>query len=99
VVDKLEKAYLALGMTHLRDLRVLRSGEHWNGRLLKKIEEADIFQLCWSKTAKRSRYVKREWRHALQQERPNFIRPVYWERPMPVPPRELKTIHFAYLDW
>jgi hypothetical protein len=98
IVDQLEKAYIVLGMQYLRDVRLLRSGEQWNPALLRKIEEADIFQLCWSYTAQQSIYVEQEWRHALNLARSFFIRPVYWEMPMPVPPPELSDIHFARLE-
>ena len=96
IVEGLEKAYVALGMNYLRDAKILRSGEGWNPALLSKIEEADIFQLCWSEHAKKSQFVKQEWRHALNLQRPEFIRPVYWESPMPDPPVELADIHFAH---
>jgi TIR domain len=85
-------------MQYLRDVHFLRSGEEWNPAILKKIEEADIFQLCWSSNTSQSPYVEQEWRHALlHQARPSFIRPVYWETPMPAPPPELAPLHFAYL--
>lgn len=66
--------------------------------LLMMIERSDVFQLFWSENAARSEYVAREWRHALQlpREHPMFMRPVYWKRPMPSPPRELAGFHFAY---
>jgi hypothetical protein len=99
LVEKLEKAYTVLGLDYLRDVRVLRSGEKWDPALLRKIEEANIFQLCWSRRAKSSVNVKREWHHALELKREYFIRPIYWEKPMPKPPGELKAIHFAHLDW
>jgi uncharacterized protein YjbI with pentapeptide repeats len=98
IIEQLEKAYEALGFEYLRDVEVLRSGEEWDAALMEKIEEADIFQLCWSAASQRSPYVEREWRHALGLERGQFIRPVYWERPMPGPPPELSRIHFAYLE-
>jgi hypothetical protein len=96
IVDQLERAYAALGMEYLRDVRTLRSGEEWNPALLGKIEEADVFQLCWSYAAKQSKPVEQEWRHALSLGRSHFIRPTYWEEPMPEPPSELSNIHFAY---
>lgn len=99
VVEQLEKAYTVLGFECLRDLKTLRSGEKWNQALLKKIEEADIFQLCWSSAAKQSEYVKQEWQYALELNRDSFIRPVYWETPMPKPPTELMGIHFARLGF
>jgi len=61
-------------------------------------EKADIFQLCWSSAARTSPFVEREWRHALSKGRPGFIRPTYWEEPMPPPPPELAYIHFAHLE-
>lgn len=98
IVTRIGTAYEVLGMEFLRDQEVLRSGEKWNPQLLSLIERADIFQLYWSDAAKSSRYVKQEWQHALAQQRENFLRPLYWKKPMPKPPRELATLHFAYYD-
>ena len=98
IVDQLERAYRVLGLEYLRDVRSLRSGEKWNESLLKMIDRADIFQLLWSKASKRSRAVTAEWQYALVKQRPSFVRPVYWERPMPKPPDQLKHLHFAYLE-
>ncbi|AMY09468.1 Bacterial DNA-binding protein [Luteitalea pratensis] len=98
IVEALEAAAEALGDVYLRDVRTLRAGEPWGPALLELIERADVFQLCWSHAAKRSRYVRHELTHALAQRRPKpFIRPTYWERPMPAPPRSLKGIQFSYL--
>jgi hypothetical protein len=97
IVDWMESTYTALGMTYLRDIKALRSGERWDQELLKLIERADLFQLCWSANAKQSSYVTDEWRFALGLKKPNFIRPCYWEDPMPEPPPELKPLHFARL--
>jgi hypothetical protein len=99
IVQQLERAYTVLGMQSLRDVHVLRSGEKWHPALLRHIEQADIFQLYWSNNAKHSTYVEHEWRHALTQTRPAFIRPLYWEQPMPDPPPELAAIHFAYFHF
>jgi len=98
IVEQLEKAYKALGNSYLRDVEILRSGEEWNPALLKKIDEADIFQLYWSRAASASKYVTREWQHALARGKPSFIRPLYWEKPMPDPPPELAEIHFAFYE-
>lgn len=98
IVERVERAYKILGFDFLRDVNALRSGEDWNEGLYKLIEDADIFQLFWSSTAAQSEYVTREWKHALSLDRDNrnFIRPVYWENPMPPVPPELNHIHFAY---
>ena len=97
IVEQLGAAYKALGMKFLRDVESIRSGEEWHPTLLKMIEEADIFQLFWSNNSSKSKIVKQEWQHALSLDKKNFIRPVYWEKPMPKPPEELSHIHFAIL--
>jgi len=97
IVDQLQHAYTVLGMSYVRDIETLRSGQDWNDSILAAIPSADIFQLCWSHAAKRSRFVEREWRCALALRRPRFIRPVFWERPMPSPPDDLAHLHFARL--
>jgi DNA-directed RNA polymerase specialized sigma24 family protein len=98
IAKQLEKAYTAIGIEYLRDVKKLRSGEKWAPALLRLIEESEIFQLLWSKAAKRSANVEQEWRYALHLDRTEFIRPIYWEQPLPPPPDELADIHFAYLQ-
>jgi len=69
-------------------------------RLLELIDEADIFQLFWSSNSMRSEYVRWEWEHACALGRRGFIRPTYWEVPMPqstnprLPPDALAKLHF-----
>jgi hypothetical protein len=99
IVKKLEAAAKAFGLIYLRDRSVLKSGEEWMPAIIGHINKADIFQLCWSTNAKRSKYVNKEWKHALGLKRRNFIRPVYWEKPMPRPPRALKQIEFTKMEW
>ena len=100
IVRQAEAYGRALGDVYLRDRVALRSGEQWNERLLELIEEADVFQLFWSHNSMRSDYVRREWEHAVSLRRPAFIRPTYWEVPMPesdhprLPPEDLAGLHF-----
>jgi hypothetical protein len=61
----------------------LRAGERWQPRLLELIQEADVFQLFWSSNSMRSQYCQQEWEHALALRRPAFVRPLYWEDPLP----------------
>ncbi len=98
IVERIEKAYKVLGMTSLRDVLSLKSGQDWDAELLRLIDQADIFQLFWSKAAAESQAVRKEWLYALQRraQRPDFIRPVFWEQPLPALPPELAPIHFAY---
>ncbi|HKH43653.1 MAG TPA: toll/interleukin-1 receptor domain-containing protein [Thermoanaerobaculia bacterium] len=101
LVEAMEKAYKALGMDYLRDVMTLKSGQSWSDELLRMIEQADVFQLFWSTPASRSPYVEQEWRHALGQSGRKgaaFIRPIYWERPLPKVPEPLQSIHFAPFD-
>src|SRR5262249_43037494 len=60
--------------------------------------EADVFQLFWSWHALESPCVRSEWEYALALRRPSFVRPVYWDDPMPergdLPPVALKALHF-----
>src|SRR5207245_249767 len=90
----------ALGDQYLCDWLHLRAGEQWGERLERLIDEADIFQLFWSWNSIHSPIVEREWRYALQLNRPNFVRPTYWEEPLPsvperdLPPAELCRLHF-----
>jgi serine/threonine protein kinase len=100
VVEQFERFAEALGDRYLRDVTYLRSGEIWNDKLEEMIVEADIFQLFWSSNSMTSPFVRQEWEYALSLQRPNFIRPTYWEEPLPVkpdqklPPEELMRLHF-----
>lgn len=98
IIDRVERAYKVLGFDFLRDVHTLKSGQEWNDGLYDMIKRADIFQLFWSKTAADSPFVEREWRYALSLDRDetNFIRPVYWEEPIPPVPDALSHIHFAF---
>lgn len=98
IVERVESAYKALGLTFLRDVISLRSGQDWDDALLRLIDSADVFQLFWSEAASASPAVRKEWEHALGLKRQDdaFIRPVYWQQPMPPPAPELAAIHFAF---
>jgi hypothetical protein len=95
IVDALEQAQRALGLMPLRDINVLKSGEEWRPAVRQLIDDARLFQLCWSNAAKQSLNVAEEWKYALSLRRAHFIRPVYWEQPMPECPAELQHINFA----
>jgi hypothetical protein len=41
-----------------------------------------------------SNFVKHEWQFALGLNRHLFVRPIYWQEPMPPPPDELNQFHF-----
>jgi len=104
VADQFERFARAMGDEYLSSCTALRAGDAWDDRLRELIDGADVFQLFWSRNALRSPMVEREWRHALSLGRPSFIRPVYWEEPLPadpdrdLPPDELRRLHFQRLD-
>lgn len=100
VVEQFERYALALGDRYLRDVSELRTGEAWSQRLAELIADADVFQLLWSRNSMRSPHVRREWECALALNRVSFVRPTYWEVPLPeapeqgLPPDELRRLHF-----
>lgn len=103
IVEEFERYAQALGDVYLRDCTHLRAGEVWSAQIRGLIEEADVFQLFWSRNAMESPFVEREWSFALWLNRPNFIRPTYWEDPLPsspernLPPEDLRRLHFQRL--
>jgi hypothetical protein len=100
IVAQIEEYAQISGDKYLRDVNELRSGQNWKQWMRETIEEADIFQLFWSTNSMRSQNVTLEWQHALRLGRQNFIRPTYWENPLPqspadnLPPAELLDLHF-----
>jgi hypothetical protein len=105
IVKLIGKFMTATGDRFMRDWVELRSGEVWDDRLLQMIRDADVFELFWSQNSMESAYVRREWEYALSLGRENFVRPVFWERPMPervadgLPPPELARLHFQAIDF
>jgi hypothetical protein len=103
VVRQVEAYARTLGDEYLRDVTHLRSGEQWNDRLIDFIRDADVFQLFWSHNSMTSPWVRREWEYALSLGRAHFVRPTYWETPMPeaperdLPPAQLRALHFQRL--
>ena len=100
IVEQVESYIRMLGDEVLRDWKHLRAGEQWNDRLRDMIREADVFQLFWSSNSMRSDFCRQEWEYALALNRPHFVRPTYWEVPMPsdstqgLPPETLSRLHF-----
>lgn len=97
VVDACTAAYQALGVEVLIDRANLRSGEEWRASPHSLISASDLFQLYWSEASATSSEVESEWRFAnsLTGKGSRFIRPLFWETPMPLPPVELSHLHFS----
>ena len=104
IVRQFEAYAATLGDRYLRDVRDLRAGQAWQPALLRLIDRADVFQLFWSSTAMRSRHVRTEWEYALSLKREDFVRPTYWEDPLPsapeegLPPEALSAIEFQRIS-
>ena len=103
IVLEYERFVESLGHKYLRDCVNLRAGQEWSHELENLIERADVFQLFWSSNSMRSPFVEQEWRYALSLPRRQFIRPTYWEDPLPelpergVPTDELRRLHFHFI--
>jgi TIR domain len=103
IVEHMERVVAVFGDRYLRDVRDIRAGQAWGSQLQAMIASADVFQLFWSSNSMRSTYVRQEWEFALSLSRNNFVRPTYWEEPLPedrlndLPPRALRSLHFERL--
>src|SRR5262249_35025854 len=86
IAEQGEEYAHTLGDDYLRDVMHLRSGQVWGDELTEFIRRADVFQLFWSRNSMRSPLVRQEWEYALSLGRAHFVRPTYWETPMPEAP-------------
>ncbi|MDR1518197.1 MAG: toll/interleukin-1 receptor domain-containing protein [Dysgonamonadaceae bacterium] len=88
--------HIAPWMDIFLDVKSLRSGENWEPQLFNKIDWADVLYLFWSRHARESLFVEREWRYALNKKGIEFIEPIPLEKPeIAPPPDELKQKHFG----
>jgi hypothetical protein len=94
-VHGLQKA----GVDVFVDVLRLRSGDRYERELEREIESADVFFLFWSRAARASSWVEKEWRLALERRGIDFIDPFPLESPeVAPPPAELAgSLHFN--DW
>ena len=101
IVGACKAAYRALGIQLFVDKDDLLTGQSWREVIRRSIANHDLFQLFWSTFAADSTEVANEWHLALEiepQRKWNFLRPVYWSKPMVEPPGELKHLNFGFLD-
>ena len=100
--DRKRVAMIVQGMEKARhdvhfffDVDSLRSGDIWENALWDEIDHCDIFYLCWSRAAKESSWVEKEWRYALDRKGLEKIEPIPIDPPdVCPPPEELKGKHF-----
>lgn len=94
----------AAGIRFFQDVLSLEPGDRWEKEIYRHIDTSDVLFLFWSRAAKESKWVEREWRYGLEKKGDDFIRPVPIEGPPPVsPPPELGHLHFndrtLYVLW
>jgi hypothetical protein len=86
---------VAAGVDVFLDVLSLRAGDDWEQRLHDNIRSRDVFYLFWSRAARDSAWVDKEWRYALAQRGIGYIHPVPLADPREVPPpTELASRHF-----
>jgi hypothetical protein len=68
-VALIASAYERAGIPCFFDRSALAPGEEWSPRLIKEIERADLFHLCWSRQAAASTWVHKETEHAMIRRR------------------------------
>jgi hypothetical protein len=105
IVDRCVNVYRALGIYVFVDKDSLLSGQDFERRIFREIENTDLFQLYWSFNALASEWVTKEWNYArklansVDRKGENFIRPVVWEPPKPPPlPEPLSHLHYGNLN-
>lgn len=83
-----------------QDVLSLEPGQRWKQALWKEIDGTDVFYLFWSTSAKRSKWVLKEAKHALKRaarsgSRTPDVVPIVIEEGAPPPPRWLAHLHFG----
>jgi hypothetical protein len=98
VVEQVAAIERLIGDEFVRSWNRLRAQEEWAPRIFEFIAQADVFQLFWSWNAMYAPNVHQECDYAFSLRRPSFVRPVYWEDPLPsdedLPPPALARLHF-----
>jgi hypothetical protein len=98
VKDRIKGVRKAAPDLEILDKDSLQSGENREATNFTNITQSEVFYLFWSKHAKGSGWVDKEWRYALETRGPGFIVPVPLVSPEEVPPPpELASQHFD--DW
>lgn len=93
-----------LGYKYFYDRESLAPGDLFEERILKSIEQSDVFFLLWSQNAAQSAFVEKEYRHALPLAYPPkpktptlAFKPFFVDHPHAEPPAALQMINFVDL--
>jgi ferredoxin len=98
IIRSLDSILAGLNLGELRyKTKFMKAGDQFS-KVHIEIENSDSFQLFWSNHAKSDQDVLNELKHALSLSRSGFIKPVYWEEPMPDVPPEISLFWVSRLD-
>ena len=93
-VLKRVQMFKSLGKRFFQDLLHLDPGDRWRQKLYAHIDDCDAVILFWSSNAKKSEWVMRECRYAIENKGLDHLLPVIIEGPPPVdPPPLLEDLH------
>jgi hypothetical protein len=101
VVDACAEVYKGLGIYTIIDKKALIGGQPWRAGIQALMAQADSFQLFWSEDASVSPPVQEEIENALlvrAGREAGYIRPLYWQDPVPALPASLRDLNFAFID-
>jgi hypothetical protein len=90
----------ALGVSYFHDVLSIRRGARWEKTMYSYIDRCDLFLLFWSNPAKRSKWVRKEVKYALERKRdddlaPPALEPIIIEGPpVPLPWKEVAHLQF-----
>jgi hypothetical protein len=94
----------SFGYESFYDRDSLACGDFFEPKIMRGIEDSDVFVLLWSHHAAQSPFVKKEYLHALPLAFPEgcgraslVIRPFFVKQPHAEPPFELRQINFVDL--
>jgi hypothetical protein len=91
----------ALGIQFFQDILSLSPGQRWAQELWRCIDQSDVFLLCWSSSASKSDWVRKEYLQAnttssrSPDNRPRIAILPLEGPPPPDPPPELAHLHFS----
>jgi hypothetical protein len=89
-------AIVAIGGDVFVDCLDIREGRQWEAEIRNQVERRDGFLLFWSRAARDSKWVNREWRYRLRQRGLDSITPNALETPESCPPpRMLARLQFG----
>jgi hypothetical protein len=88
-----------LGVKVFMDVHDLKPGAAYNQELFDTIDRSDVLYLFWSRRARQSAYVEREWRYGLEKRGIAFIDPVPLVDPRKVPPPAELAGEKHFADW